>query len=194
MAEKTKGSEPPAGLLSAFLECRDLLGRIVRRLVRTDDVDDILQETFIRAYVAAKKTEIRHPRAFMLKTARNVAMNQLLSAENQRTRTIADFADSPVYLGTDTLESEFESKERFLGFCRAVRALPVQCRRAFVLKKVYGMSQQEIAEYLGISESTVEKHVAKGLLLCARSMRDAGHAPDGESPRAAARATKDGRG
>ncbi|HEY8521712.1 MAG TPA: sigma-70 family RNA polymerase sigma factor [Gammaproteobacteria bacterium] len=172
------GADRSGRLLSAFLDCRDLLGRVVRRLVRPEDVDDILQETFIRAYVAAKETEIRHPRAFMVKTARNVAMNKLLSADSQRTCSMEDYAPSAVYGSTETLESEIEAKERFLGFCRAVRALPAQCRRVFVLKKVYGLSQQEIAKHLGISESTVEKHVAKGLLMCARSMEDAGLGED----------------
>ena len=40
----------------------------------------------------------------------------------------------------------------------AVRQLPEQCRRVFVLKKVYGYSQREIAKELSLSESTVEKH------------------------------------
>jgi RNA polymerase sigma-70 factor (ECF subfamily) len=53
-----------------------------------------------------------------------------------------------------------------------VAQLPLQCRRAFLLKKVYGLSQKEIAGYLGISESTVEKHVAKGLLHCATRIRE----------------------
>jgi len=47
-----------------------------------------------------------------------------------------------------------------------VRSLPLQCRRAFVLKKVYGYSYSEIAQKLQISEKTVEKHISKGLTLC----------------------------
>lgn len=180
MVERRNGLEAPSKLVSAFLDCRDLLGRVVRRLARPEDIDDILQETFIRAYVASKKTQIRHPRSFMVRTARNVALNQLLCAESRRTRSVEDDCPSSVYPITEPLESELEAKERFLGFCRAVRALPAQCRRVFVLKKVYGLSQQEIAEHLGISESTVEKHVAKGLLMCAQSMRDAGHAVGAE--------------
>src|SRR5690606_20794216 len=41
-----------------------------------------------------------------------------------------------------------------------------QCRKAFVLRKVYGYSQKEIADSLGISENTVEKHIATGIKRC----------------------------
>jgi len=37
-------------------------------------------------------------------------------------------------------------------------------------KRVYGLSQKEIAQYLSLSESTVEKHVAKGLLKSSQYM------------------------
>lgn len=179
---KKGGSSAPGGtkLLGAFLECRNGLKRLVARIVNPHDVDDILQETFIRACAAAEKTTIRHPRSFMLKTAQNLALNHVTSAYQRRTQ-IEDFTCSDVSPLTEPLESEMESKERFLGFCRAVRALPPQCRRVFVLRKVYGLTQQEIAESLDISESTVEKHIAKGLLMCKGLMRDMGHLDDESS-------------
>lgn len=203
MAGKERGDAQPR-LLAAFLNCHEHLRRMVRRLAHPEDVDDILQETFVRAYVAAKTTEIRNPSAFMLKTARNVALNHRSSAESQRTLSVEDSQLQTLHdhESTATLESQMESMERFLCFCRAVRALPDQCRRVFVLKKISGLSQQEIAEYCGISESTVEKHVAKGLLLCARMMREAGHslsvgdsASGGDKPpRREASAGEDGHG
>jgi len=55
-----------------------------------------------------------------------------------------------------------------------------------VLKKVYGLSQKEIAEYLGISQSTVEKHVAKGLLMCVQAMREMGHSSEADAGDASA--------
>ena len=164
-------------LLAAFMECRSGLRRLVARIVKPHDVDDILQETFIRACAAAEKTAIRHPRSFMLKTAQNLALNHVTSAYHRLT-DMEDFTCSNVSPLTETLESKIESEERFLGFCQAVRALPPQCRRVFVLRKVYGLSQQEIAEQLGISESTVEKHIVKGLLACKGVMRDMGHLGD----------------
>lgn len=164
-----------SSLLTAFVEFRGVLRKLVGRIVKPHDIDDILQETFIRAFAASEKTQIRHPRSFMLRTARNLALNHIGSAYQQRSASMEDFAELAVFQTSDSAETEHESKERFLGFCRAVRALPVQCRRVFLLKKVYGMSQQEIADYLGISESTVEKHVAKGLLLCRQSMLSMGY-------------------
>ena len=79
-----------------------------------------------------------------------------MEATRLRVKTVFDeIVDADFAAKTPSLERQFESRERFLMFCRAVRELPLQCRRAFILKKVYGLSQKEIADYLGISESTV---------------------------------------
>jgi RNA polymerase sigma-70 factor (ECF subfamily) len=55
-----------------------------------------------------------------------------------------------------------------------VDRLPPLCRRVFVLRKVYKLSHTEIAEVLGVSHSTIEKHVAKGLLRCRDYLREHG--------------------
>jgi RNA polymerase sigma factor (sigma-70 family) len=159
-------------LLASFLDCRSVLRWVVGRIVKPHDIEDIVQETFVRTFEASGKSTIRHPRSFMLRTARNLAINYVKRADNRFTETVEDFPASDVHLVTEPLESVYEAKEKFLMFCRVVRRLPLQCRRAFILKKVYGLSQKEIATYLGINESTVEKHIAKGLLICANAMRD----------------------
>ena len=44
----------------------------------------------------------------------------------------------------------------------------------FVLRKVHKLSHAEISEVLGVSESTIEKHVAKGLVRCRDYLRELG--------------------
>jgi len=163
-----------AGLLHDFIRFRSNLSRLLKRLVEPQDIEDIMQETYIRVCAAAEKTEIANSKSFMLKTAQNLAFNHLSTAYRRRTQ-LEDFSPTGMELPAPDFEAQFDATEKFLGFCTAVRELPVQCRRTFVLRKVYGLSQREIATQLGISESTVEKHVAKGYLLCRESMLRMGH-------------------
>ena len=83
----------------------------------------------------------------------------------------------PVLLKSMKLEDEYTSKERFLLFCRATEQLSSSIRKCFILKKVYGMSQKEIADQMQLSQSTVEKHIAKGLLQTMLYMREHEQSP-----------------
>ena len=67
----------------------------------------------------------------------------------------------------------------------AVDSLPPVCRRAFVLRKVYKLSHGEIAEVLGITPSTIEKHVVKGMIRCRDYLRERGALADIEGPEVA---------
>ena len=67
---------------------------------------------------------------------------------------------------TPTMEEQFESQERFELFCRAVRQLPIKCQRVYILRRVYGYTQIEIAEQMGISIKTVEAHLTKAIVRC----------------------------
>jgi RNA polymerase sigma factor (sigma-70 family) len=154
-----------------YLSLRGRLARAVTGIVPPDDVEDIVQETYVRACTASLVSELRSPRSYMLKTARNLALDHVKRAEYRLADSLQndDEGNHEAILATakDTLE-QVCSDEDFVIFCGAVRSLPVQCRRAFVLKKVYGYSQREIAEEMKISEKTVEGHIAIGISRCKR--------------------------
>jgi RNA polymerase sigma factor (sigma-70 family) len=159
---------------NAFLSCKSFLARTVSRLVPPHDVEDIVQETYIRVYQLKARGEIKEPRAFMATTARNLALDHIKRAENRLsthydTEAELDYNGDPGSSGNPLLQAV--SDQEFSRFCEAVRELPLQCRRVFVLKKVYGYSQRDIAKKLSISESTVEKHVAKGMKECSQYMQ-----------------------
>jgi RNA polymerase sigma factor (sigma-70 family) len=66
------------------------------------------------------------------------------------------------------------SEQEFVVFCRAIRALPRQRRRVILLRRVYGLSQREVAVKLGISERTVENHIAQAVVSCSDFMETHG--------------------
>jgi RNA polymerase sigma factor (sigma-70 family) len=156
--------------LQSFLGSRIRLARMIGRVVKPDDVEDILQETFISAYAASKKLNIENQQAFMVRVARNLALDHVKRMDKKVTSSLEEIEDDYL-LGHGNPESSHQINEQFMALCEAVGQLPVSCRRVFILKKVYGLSLEEIANELNISTSTVEKHVGKGLALVTEQMR-----------------------
>ena len=161
-------------LADAFFACRQRLARIVARIVPPQDVEDIVHETYVRVCEYVTRSRVIEPRALMVTVARNLALDHRKRSENRMTRRFSDEFEIESILAKDATDESFNvvaSHQEFSQFCDALRKLPVQCRRVFILKKVYGFSQKEIASELNISESTVEKHIAMGLQLCISHMR-----------------------
>lgn len=161
------GKEPPIAIV--FMRLRGLLGRAVAGIVPPKDIEDIVQETYVRACQARNKDARNAPRAFLFKIARNLALDYARKAETRLAVSASDVLDEAFRFATplsnDTLEQAI-SDEEFSEFCRVVRALPTNQRRAFVLKKVYGFSQREIAAEMKISEKTVERHISLATKKC----------------------------
>ncbi len=162
-------------LTKFFLSSKRNIGRLVSHIVKPDDIDDIVQETFVKTYEANLKQEIKYVRSYMLKTAKNLALNHVARWDNKYNDSLEDFTQPPVQLTSINVEDDYESKEQFLFFCRATDQLSGSVRKCFILKKVYGLSQKEIASYLNLSESTVEKHIAQGLLKSAMYIKRMNH-------------------
>ena len=156
------------GLGSVFISIRSSLARAVSKVVPPKEIEDIVQETYVRVCQVKNAENIKYPRSFLFKTAKNLALDYLKRAETKYTTQVEDdelnFSEDDRW--QDEIYDRVASKEEFANFCESVRNLPVQCRRAFVMKKVYGYSQKEIAKELGISENTVEKHISTGIKRC----------------------------
>jgi RNA polymerase sigma-70 factor (ECF subfamily) len=146
------------------------IASMLSRFVPPADIDDIVQETYLRLCRVVVVDEIQNPRAYIYRIARNLAFDSLKRADNALTTPFSeDFPEQGPY--SDEVLKHIESREEFGQFCESVQRLPAQARRVFVLKKVYGYTQQQISEDLGISQSTVEKHVALAIRRCSRFMR-----------------------
>lgn len=156
-------------LSSIYISIRSRLMKAVSHIVPPKEVEDIVQETYVKACQIDSAKTINCPQSFMFVTAKNLALDYVKKAENRLSSSIDDLTELN-HIDFDPEQNEpcqtAISNSEFATFCEAVRHLPVACRRTFVLKKVYGYSQKEIAKSLNISQSTVEKHIATGIKRC----------------------------
>ena len=160
-----------------YLSMRPGIARAVSGIVPPHEVEDIVQETYVRLCRVGGPGRIRRPKSYLFRTARNLALDSVKRAEHRLGQPWNERLEEGIGNAGAEVDEVFEqavSSEEFGRFCEAVRLLPVQARRVFVLKKVYGYSQREIADELGLAESTVEKHVALAVRRCAEHMRKAG--------------------
>ena len=77
---------------------------------------------------------------------------------------VADDASNPEQIAIE--------KDRLNFVTNIIGNLPSRCRNIFLLRKMEGLSQREVAQRLGIPEHTVENDVAKGLRLIQRAIAE----------------------
>lgn len=166
------GEMRPSPIERTFLKYEQAIRRVIRRITGTSDaVDDLAQEAFLRAIIAEAKRPIDNAKAYLFASARNIALNE----RTRKSRAIIQSIESTVVPtpddGAPSTEEVIIGRERYAMFCEAVLQLPPQCRKVFLMCKVYGRSHKEIAKAMGVSVSTIEKHVATGLARCAAHIK-----------------------
>ncbi len=180
-------------ILKNFLQNEKALKKYLKRFFsRAQDIDDVAQETFLKAFASEAKSEIKAPKSFLFTVAKHTALNEIAKKSNSTTDYIEDSANSNVLEDEAQVsaEQEFDSKQKLIVFSKAVASLPPNCRRVFLLRKMEGLKVKEIARKLDISVSGVEKHIATGLVKCSQYFREQGYDPSEFGDIAAARKTE----
>ena len=163
-------------LIDTYFAVRGQIARLVMRIVPPNEVEDIVQETYVRICRVEPKEAIREPRSYLFRTAQNLALDHVKRSESRLTAgaEIDELPAEDFLLPSemDPTYAQVASDEEFVLFCEAVRSLPRQCRRAFVLKKVYGFTLKEIMVEMDLGQPTVETHIINGTKRCVQYMRD----------------------
>ncbi|MYA17791.1 MAG: RNA polymerase sigma factor [Gammaproteobacteria bacterium] len=167
-------------LTEAFLASKAALGRYIATFfVQREEIEDTLQQAYTEALTAEieKGKRIDSPRAYLFRVARNIALNKKKRQRVVFIENVGVVDDSIVssWLGASgDLGDRQHSRDKLRALADAVRMLPPQCRRVFVMQRFEGLTYKEIAQRLGISTSTVEKHLAKALRRCTDHLADRG--------------------
>lgn len=148
------------------------------RLPRALDLDDIVQESYAVLAGIKDVSHIANPRAYLFTTARSVMLQQVRRSQVVSFETVSEL-DRLDACDEFSPERHAAAGAELRRIAALIMALPEKCRHAFVLRKVHGLPQREIAERMGISENTVEKHICKGLRLLMEEMKAGAPAPKG---------------
>lgn len=137
------------------------------RFPSLSDADDIVQEAFTRVLRAHAAGEIASPKAFLFTTARNLAVDSFRRRNVAGLEPLADLAPERVLEAVPSVSETVGHKQELEILTQAIQSLPDRCRQVLTLRKIYGLSQKQIAAQLGISEHTVEAQVGIGVKRCA---------------------------
>ena len=130
------------------------------------DVDDVVQESFIRVLRAKEHGTVRSPKSLLFVTARNVATDVF----REKSVTPVDGLANPDLLpvieeGNGSAEGlSHEQELRLLD--EAVCSLPEKCRQIIMLKKIHGLSYEEIERKLGVTRNTISRQLTIGVMKC----------------------------
>jgi len=139
--------------------------RLARLQLYGLEIDDIIQETYARIVSLSSLDLIRHPRQYAIQVATAIVIDHM-----RHTRVISITASGSLeQLDVSSPEAgpekQFEFREEIAQVAHFLATLPPITRETLILRRVEGLSQQETARRLGISVKTVEKHMARGVLM-----------------------------
>jgi RNA polymerase sigma-70 factor (family 1) len=131
-----------------------------KRLDSIDAAQEVVQDLFVTLFLKRDTLDIRTTLEGYLKTAlKRKVLNtyRSLHIHNKYLDTILQ--DNKVEHAT--ADQSLQTKELSLKVSQATSKMPEKCREVFLLSRVENLSNKSIAEKLGISVSTVEKHISK---------------------------------
>ena len=140
---------------------------LARWLVRNDqDAEDIVQESFLKAYKGQESFRGSEARTWMLSIVRNTAMDFLRRYKARATVTLGDQAREPADHSADPERGLLERSRRE-WIRQAISQLEPEFREVIVLREIEGLSYKEIAAVLSIPMGTVMSRLsrARNLLL-----------------------------
>jgi RNA polymerase sigma factor (sigma-70 family) len=136
-----------------------------RRSLGGLDVDDVIQETYTRLVAAESVAHIHDAKNYAFQVAGSVVIDHLRRMKVVPISSVPDLDYLEVVSEEPSPERLAIDRDELHRLARMIALLPGKVRDVFTLRRVHGFSQHEVAQRLGLSESTVEKHMARGFLM-----------------------------
>lgn len=145
---------------------------LARRLTGSrDQAEDLVHDVYTRLFRDDSWRAIDHPAAYVLRMIRNLGIQRLRRA---RIVNIASIANLDELEHADAAPDPFDrvlARHEFRRLLNAIRELPARCRDVMILRRFEDLPPREVASRLGLSLSTMEKRLARGLFLLTQALQ-----------------------
>lgn len=154
----------PDPLAEAFTDhAREVRRFLQRRVKCADTAADITQEAYLRLITKAEPAPVANVRAFIFQVARNLVIDHVRSRSR---RLVFEAGLANLYAVTGNAPeplTEVVAADELARLREGIKTLPPLQREIFELCRLEGLAHREIARRLGVSLSTIEKHMAAAL-------------------------------
>ncbi|WP_194791008.1 sigma-70 family RNA polymerase sigma factor [Pseudomonas sp. UFMG81] len=150
---------------------RELVSFLSARLGNRQAAEDVAHDAYLRVLERTEGEQIEHPRAFLYRTALNLVVDRHRRQQVRQAEPL-EVLDSDERWHSPAPTHGMQLDQRLALMQQALDELSGVCRDSFLLRKLDGLSHQQIAERLGISRSLVEKHIVNAMKHCRVRMRE----------------------
>jgi RNA polymerase sigma factor (sigma-70 family) len=144
---------------------RPLLRWLRQHMSTPADADDVAQEAWIRLLGYEGSSSIQSPKSMIYRVAANLLCDEARRRKSRRQSDHESLSEESLELTSSAPDVEriVESADAYMAVRRQIDELPPKCRQIFLLSRVHGMSNSQIAAHCSISIKTVEKHMSNAL-------------------------------
>lgn len=160
---------------SHFLPFEAELRAILRRVCSGPaEVDDVVQEVYYKVLTLSSLAHVREPKAFLVRAAKNIVIDRLRREAIVSIDAMANLDELEVEDASPSPERVVQARSELNWVIGLIANLPERCKQVVHARRIYGLSQSETAQALGISEGIVEQETLKGMNLIAEMIARVG--------------------
>ncbi len=152
----------------------DLLAFLRKKMYQANhaDIEDVMQEVYYRLSSRSELDSIDNLKSFIFKTAQNALIDRARAASSRQAEHHVSFEEQPVEQESVNMERVVDSEHKLALLKEAILTLPEKTRFVFLLSRFEAQTYPQIADRLGLSVKSVEKHMSKALKICKKKVGD----------------------
>ena len=140
-----------------FVTHRSLLFTVAYEMLGSAaDAEDVVQETWLR-WADVARDEVRDPRAYLVRIVTRQALNRIRTVSRRREEYVGEWLPEPLLTSPDVAEDVELADSVSMAMLTVLETLGPAERAVFVLREVFDVPYDEIAEAVGKSASAVRQ-------------------------------------